>query len=135
MGIPCKPGDLLFSKINPRIPRLIVVPELGCPLTCSSEFEILNSKIEINNYGIQLLLMLPTVQAQINNLTSGTSSSHNRIKTSDLASVLVPLPKKNTKKYKELLNKSEDYLKHNKTSYDLIFKIANLKKDVISMFA
>jgi hypothetical protein len=41
---------LLFSKINPRILRVLVVPELGLNLTCSSEFEIINSKIEINNY-------------------------------------------------------------------------------------
>ncbi|WP_025739787.1 N-6 DNA methylase [Aquimarina pacifica] len=109
-GVTCKPDDLIFSKINPRIPRALVVPDLKIPLTCSSEFEIINSKCEINNYGIKTLLMLPPVQTQINHLTSGTSSSHNRIKTKELMEVLVPIPSKKSKEYSvfiALLEKSE----------------------------
>jgi type I restriction-modification system DNA methylase subunit len=132
-GIPCKPGDLLFSKINPRIPRLLIVPDLDFPLTCSTEFEILNSTTEINNYGIKLLLMLPSVQMQINHLTSGTSSSHNRIKSMDLANILIPVPKKNTKAYKELVAKSKDYEVKNKTVHNLKIQINDLRKEVFTL--
>lgn len=126
-GTVCRAGDLLFSKINPRILRVLVVPELGLNLTCSSEFEIINSKIEINNYGIKLLLMLPSVQTQINYLTSGTSSSHNRIKSADLANVLIPLPVKNSDLYFDLLSKAKDYEKRNKKINELKLEMSQLK--------
>lgn len=110
-GVVCYPGDLLFSKINPRIQRVLVLPELNFPLTCSSEFEILNTISEISNYGIKLLLMLPSVKTQILSLTSGTSSSHNRIKTKELGSVLIPCPKKNTKLHEDFYNQLNVYEK------------------------
>lgn len=95
-GVPCQPGDLLFSKINPRIPRTLIVPDVKIPLTCSSEFEIMNSKIHIDNYAVMMLLLSSLVQEQIQFLTSGTSSSHNRIKTKELKQVLLPIPKAGT---------------------------------------
>ena len=107
-GIVCRPGDLLFSKINPRIPRAIVVPHLDFPLTCSGEFEIIQSSSEWSNAALRALLMLPLVQLQINRLTSGTSSSHNRIRTQELRKVLIPIPTKKSVKYpafKKLLEK------------------------------
>lgn len=132
-GFVCKSGDLLFSKINPRILRVLIVPELDFPLTCSTEFEIINSKIEISNYGLKLLLMLPSVQQQINSLTSGTSSSHNRIKTRDLGEVLIPLPKKGTALYQQLLHKAELYEQKNKSFNQLKFEMFRLKSDVFEL--
>ncbi|MDQ3022454.1 MAG: N-6 DNA methylase [Bacteroidota bacterium] len=134
-GTVCKTGDLLFSKINPRILRVLVVPDLGCHLTCSSEFEIMDSKIEINNYGIKLLLMSPSVQTQINYLTSGTSSSHNRIKSHDLANVLIPFPKKSTKLYEEFLEKTKAYEKRNKKINELKLEISSLKSKVFEIIS
>ena len=107
-GIVCRPGDLLFSKINPRIPRAIVVPHFDFPLTCSSEFEIIQSTSEWSNATLRALLMLPSVQLQIIRLTSGTSSSHNRIRTHELGKVLIPIPTKKSARYpvfKKLLEK------------------------------
>lgn len=132
-GFVCKSGDLLFSKINPRILRVLIVPELDFPLTCSTEFEIINSKIEISNYGLKLLLMLPSVQKQINSLTSGTSSSHNRIKSRDLGEVLIPLPKKGTELYKRLLGKSVTYEQKNKSFNKIKFEMFQLKSDVFDL--
>lgn len=128
-GIVCRPGDILFSKINPRIMRIVVVPNLDYPLTCSSEFEIMNSTTELSNYAIKLLLMLPSVQAQVNSLTSGTSSSHNRIKTADLANILIPLPKKGTKIYEDFNRKAEAYEAYTKDYNNLKINMLNLKKD------
>ena len=125
LGIVCKSGDLLFSKINPRIPRSIVVPKLDINLTCSSEFEILQSTCDLTNSEIRALLMLPSVQLQINQLTSGTSSSHNRIKTQELSKVLIPIPKArsaNFKPFKSLLKKeAQDHESINKLAIDRYF--------------
>jgi type I restriction-modification system DNA methylase subunit len=108
-GFVCFPGDLLFSKINPRIVRILVVPDFEFPLTCSTEFEIMNTKCDFSNYGIKLLLMLPSIQLQIQSLTSGTSSSHNRIKTSDLEKVLIPVPKVGSISYIKFIKELELY--------------------------
>ncbi|MCX5785839.1 MAG: N-6 DNA methylase [Elusimicrobia bacterium] len=98
-GQQCQPGDILFSKINPRIPRALVVPELNFPLACSSEFEVMRPKDLVSAYAVMALLLSPFVQIQIQALTSGTSSSHNRIKTAQLKDVLLPIPKKGTRKW------------------------------------
>jgi len=111
------------------------VPELGKDLTCSSEFEIMNSRITIGNYGIKLLLMSPAVQTQINYLTSGTSSSHNRIKAADLANVLIPLPKKGTALYEELFEISSDYEKKNKSLNKLRIEMTQTKKSVFELLS
>lgn len=96
-GKHCEVGDLLFSKINPRIPRAIVVPDLDYDLSCSNEFEILRPKSGYSSYEIMLLLLSEYSQNQIRSLTSGTSSSHNRIKTKELLSIKLPIPRRSSK--------------------------------------
>ncbi|MDP1876956.1 MAG: N-6 DNA methylase [Actinomycetota bacterium] len=104
-------GDLLLSKINPRIPRICVVPDLGRPMTCSSEFEIMRMKAgsPLTLYSLAFLLQSEVVQRQIGSLTSGTSSSHNRIRTTELAEVLIPVPVKGTDHAKALAEIGEQY--------------------------
>ena len=92
-GNVCFPSDILIAKINPRIPRVLVVPEFPFPTTCSTEFEILTAKEGYDPYWIAFLLQNDLVQDQIQSLTSGTSSSHNRIKTNELEQVRVAVPK------------------------------------------
>ena len=46
-GRTCSKGDILFSKINPRIPRMTVVPEFDKDLVCSNEFEIFQPSADI----------------------------------------------------------------------------------------
>jgi predicted RNA methylase len=92
-GVPVKPGEVLLSRINPRIPRALVVPDLGQPVLCSSEFEIMRPKHGVDPYMIAYLLLSHAVQVQIQSLTSGTSASHNRVKTADLARVSLPIPR------------------------------------------
>ncbi|CDD77330.1 n-6 DNA methylase [Cryptobacterium sp. CAG:338] len=92
-GRECYEDDVLFSKINPSIPRMCVVPKRPYKTVCSMEFEILRSSDEhIGPNTLCLMLKSSIVQAQIRNLTSGTSSSHNRIKTEQLEQILVPCP-------------------------------------------
>ena len=92
----CKPGDILLSKINPRIVRICVVPPAPWALGCSSEFAVLRCREGLSPWMLALLLRSEIVQSQVRTLTSGTSSSHNRIKDRDLRSILVPIPKPKT---------------------------------------
>ncbi|MBU1320079.1 MAG: N-6 DNA methylase [candidate division Zixibacteria bacterium] len=97
-GKPCEAGDILFSKINPRIPRVLVVPNMPFELTCSTEFEVMRPKSGHNPYEIMLLLLSDYAQNQIRSLTCGTSSSHNRIKTRELLSIRLAIPRTGTVK-------------------------------------
>lgn len=91
-GLPVTPGEVIISRINPHIPRVLVVPNLGCPLLCSSEFEILKPKDGVSPYGLAYLLMSPIVQNQILALTAGTSASHSRVKPERLYDIQLPWP-------------------------------------------
>jgi len=133
-GIPCKPGDILFSKINPRIPRVLIVPDLGIPLTCSSEFEILESNGKLSNYALVMLLLSETAQSQIQNLTSGTSSSHNRIKTRDLENVYLPVPRESSKKSREFKKYESEYRNCINSMIKNTWKLTLLKEYINSNF-
>jgi type I restriction-modification system DNA methylase subunit len=108
-GTRCMSGDVLLAKINPRIPRVCVVPETPWQLGCSSEFAVMRpAENSLNSWALFLLLRSETVQAQIRTLTSGTSSSHNRIKDRDLAAIVVPVPKQGTQAVVELENAARE---------------------------
>ena len=108
-GIPISPGELLASRINPRIPRVCVVPDLGLDMLCSSEFEVMRVKNRVDTYMLAYLLQAKAVQNQIRSLTSGTSSSHSRIRTDELGQVLIPLPKPGTTRAKRLSMLASEY--------------------------
>ncbi len=131
-GQPCMPGDLLFSKINPRIPRVVVVPDLGVKLACSDEFEVMRAREPLSSYALMLLLLSPFVQTQVRSLTTGTSSSHNRIKREQLGKILLPLPKGGTSGRKEFnrLSKSfeEAAVSVNEAARKLHLSMKELKK-------
>lgn len=93
-GRKCEEGDLIFSKINPRIPRMAIVPKKKYGLVCSPEFEIMKPKEGIDVYTLCFLLKSKTVMLQIKNLTSGTSFSHSRIKREQLEDIVIPVPVK-----------------------------------------
>ena len=108
-GIPIAPGELLVSRINPRIPRVCVVPDLGLNMLCSSEFEVMRVRDGADTYMLAYLLQTKAVQRQIRSLTSGTSSSHSRIRTDEFGQVLIPLPKPGTAKAKVLSKLTSEY--------------------------
>ncbi len=108
----CRAGDVLLSRINPRIVRICVVPDLEYGLGCSSEFAVLRRPSKGNDLDawiLALILRCPVVQSQIRALTSGTSSSHNRIKPADLATTIIPVPEPDTRAHHELAQAAKDY--------------------------
>ncbi|HUW22259.1 MAG TPA: N-6 DNA methylase [Candidatus Bathyarchaeia archaeon] len=110
-GLECYEGDVLISKINPHIQRVCVIPKSKYQLTCSTEFEILrpNKDVLQSPFILAFLLKLPNVYRQIVCLTAGTSSSHSRIKDTELKEVLLPIP--NGKSSDGLLKKLNETLK------------------------
>lgn len=108
-GVPTNPGELLISRINPRIPRVCVTPNFGVRTLCSSEFEIMVAKSSVDIYSLAYLLQTNVVQNQIRSLTSGTSASHNRIRTSELGQVLIPVAKKGSSRSKKVNDLSKQY--------------------------
>lgn len=117
-GNKCLSGEILFSKINPRIPRVVVIPKCDFQLTCSTEFEILEPFEKKYTYLLRILLLSDLVQKQINSLTSGTSSSHNRIKEAELMSIQLPWPKKGTETEKMLLELASTVEQQEKKKYE-----------------
>jgi predicted RNA methylase len=108
-GIPTHPGEILLSRINPRIPRVGITPDFGTRTLCSMEFVVMRPTDRIDPFLLTYLLLSKTVQQQICSLTSGTSASHNRIRTSELASVLIPVPTKGSEKYAQFEVLAEEY--------------------------
>lgn len=91
-GYPVEPEEVLLSKINPRIPRVAIVPHFRERTLCSTEFEVMKPREGVDPYHLSFLLLTDAVQHQIRSLTSGTSASHNRIRTEELAKIKVPMP-------------------------------------------
>ena len=118
-GLPVLPGEIVMSRINPRISRVCVIPDVGVKLLCSSEFEVMRAKDAIDPYLIAYLLQTEAVKNQVISLVSGTSASHSRIRTVDLGQVLLPMAKRGSKiaanfdelvaDYKRVLNSLAKY--------------------------
>ena len=69
----------------------------------------MTTKKGLDPYLLAYLLLTDVVQDQIRSLTSGTSASHNRIRTSELGSVMVPLPRDRTRVAVRLKAIAKDY--------------------------
>jgi type I restriction enzyme M protein len=90
-GTQCRPGDVIFSCINPRKSRVAVIPEdVAGEVLCSTEFAVLRPKPGINPYLLVLALRTDLVRRQIVPLARGTSSSRRRVNPRDLLSIYVP---------------------------------------------
>lgn len=120
--------EILLSKINPRIPRVFVMPDWKRKMLCSSEFEVMKAKKGIDPYLISFLLLSETVQNQIVNLTSGTSASHNRIKTNELSNVMLPMPKAGTEYEKKLQLATKEYRHVMESLYKQTLKLSEIRE-------
>lgn len=107
-GVPVWPGQIIISRINPRIPRVLVVPDLGSPLLCSSEFEVLEPLENVSPYALAFLLLSGPAQAQIRSLTAGTSASHSRVHSTAIRSVSIPWPTRDQQAFTRVVNAYEE---------------------------
>lgn len=124
------PGEVLISKINPRIPRVCVVPDFGVPTQCSTEFEVLKPLKPMTSSELAFLLQTAEVQGQIQKLTSGTSSSHNRIKTRELEQVFVPVAKPGSKSLFNHKKRMVQYQEALEQAQEGLSKIAKIRSSL-----
>jgi hypothetical protein len=110
-GFEAFPGDVLVSCINPRIPRIVVVPDMGVPLLCSQEFEALCPIDGLSPYALAYMLLSKISLSHMNALTAGTSASHARIKPDKLLEVVVPVPEPGSVAASRLLEVTATYEK------------------------
>lgn len=95
-GLPIYPGELLFSRLNPHITRIAVVPDLADKLLCSSEFEIIVPKADLDVYALAYLMNSKLFLKQVCDLCSGTSSSHSRVRSEQIAKIMFTVPRSGT---------------------------------------
>jgi len=85
--------SILFSKLNPRIPRLWVVIDVEKLSVGSTEFLIFKSNPLFFGYLYFLLGNLTTLSGLIQ-MAKGTSSSHQRISANDILNLPITIPPK-----------------------------------------
>ncbi|WP_216635055.1 N-6 DNA methylase [Bacillus paranthracis] len=132
-GVQCFENEVLFAKLNPRIPRITVIPEYHKDLVCSNEFEILVPKNGISPYLLTVILDSDIVKKQIQSLTAGTSSSHNRIKQEQLREITIPIPKKESELYEVILNIGEETEEAIKLKYEAEYRLNNQKEKLLEL--
>lgn len=123
-GVPVAPGSVIISRINPRIPRVLVVPDLGKPMLCSSEFEVLEPVDGVSPYALAYLLLSKPVQSQIGSLTAGTSASHSRVRPEEIRLINLPWPVEGQKAFDELI---AEYEAANRSIVTSIARITELR--------
>lgn len=128
-GTPVGPGQVIVSRLNPRIPRVLVVPDLGVPMLCSSEFEILDPIDGISNYALAYLLLTPFVQNQICGLTAGTSASHSRVRPDEIRGIVIPWPSPADPDFGRLVS---EYRAANEGIMRAIWSIAEMRANALA---
>ncbi|MBP2412276.1 type I restriction enzyme S subunit [Arthrobacter stackebrandtii] len=84
--------SVLISKLNPRFPRIWDVATLpGMMSLASTEFLVLEPK-SISTAVLFAILSQPSFSASLQTQVAGTSSSHQRVKPSDLMATRIPNP-------------------------------------------
>lgn len=90
-----RPGDVLFSKLNPRIPRVWHVRKAtGLRMVCSTEFlpfTILEGA-ELDASFLRWMLQAPRFLARVQANVNSATRSHERARPDDILSQPIPLP-------------------------------------------
>ncbi|MDE2999669.1 MAG: restriction endonuclease subunit S [Gemmatimonadota bacterium] len=88
------PGDVLFSKLNPRIPRVwIVPPKTEFRQISSTEFwPLVMDQSVLDPYYLRYYLQTPRVRERLSPSTEAATKSRSRIKPFQLLGESIPLP-------------------------------------------
>lgn len=80
-------GSVLVSKLNPHIPRVWFVGDVGENAVCSTEFLVWVPKPGIGSAFVYFVAKSPDFNAAMRQLVTGTSNSHQRVRPEQLAQV------------------------------------------------
>ena len=88
------PGDVLFSKLNPRIPRVwIVPPKTEFRQVSSTEFwPLVRDQGLLDPQYLRYYLQTPRLRERLSPSTEAATKSRSRIKPFQLLAELIPLP-------------------------------------------
>lgn len=129
-------GDILFTRINPRINRVTIVPEIDDYGIVSKE--VYRIVYKENRYIICALLQNENVVKQIVRLSTGSSSSRARVQVDDLLNdVYIPILDQKTQKKisdsfyktsKEIWNQAQNLLKTYQENQKLLGSVININE-------
>lgn len=85
--------SVLLSHLNPRFPRLwLAIPETGVTAMCSTEFMVLHPRPGVTLTEIWLGCSQSRFQDAMTQRASGTSGSHQRVRSDDVLAINIPNP-------------------------------------------
>jgi type I restriction enzyme S subunit len=87
-----QPGCVLVSKLNPRIQRVWVPTTIDDYSICSTEFVVLVPQDGCPREFLYAVCSSPQFQAYLEKMVTGTSSSHQRVKQSDIMDYEFQMP-------------------------------------------
>ena len=137
------PGDILFTRINPRISRVAIAPEIDDYGIVSKEvYRIVYKENEYikeeNKYVICALLQNANVIRQIVRLSTGSSSSRARVQVDDLLNdVYIPILEEESQKKisdsiykmsKKIWNQAQQLLKSYQENQQLLGSEIDINK-------
>lgn len=94
--------SVLFSKLNPRIPRIWSIGDIDeSNSICSTEFIGFTPKKDFFYSYVNYFLKRPELLTKLTSLATGTSNSHQRIKPSDLLELEILIPDEEVVKHYE----------------------------------
>jgi len=82
-------GAVLVSKLNPHIPRIWLIGKAGKNAVCSTEFIVWVPKAPANSSFLYCLASSPEFNSAMQQLVTGTSNSHQRVKPEQLRDIRV----------------------------------------------
>lgn len=82
-------GVVLISKLNPHIPRVWNIGEAGVSAVCSTEFTVWEAKEPANGAFLYCLASLDVFSEALCQLVTGTSNSHQRVKSEQFKGIRV----------------------------------------------
>lgn len=86
---PVPDGAVLVSKLNPHIPRIWLVGDAGSRAVCSTEFIVWTPKAPASSAFVYCLSSSFEFNSAMQQLVTGTSNSHQRVKPEQLREIRV----------------------------------------------
>lgn len=86
---PVPSGAVLVSKLNPHIPRIWPIGEVGANAVCSTEFLVWTPKAPASTAFVYCLASSRAFNSAMRQLVTGTSNSHQRVKPDQLKGIQV----------------------------------------------
>ena len=83
------PNAVLVSKLNPHIPRIWAVGQVGESAVCSTEFLVWVPKAPATSAFVYCLASSRAFNSAMRQLVTGTSNSHQRVKPAQLGGIRV----------------------------------------------